>query len=78
MHARFLSVAGALTDSAHESVSGQRQSAKVEPGSVVDRVSQPSNSFSHRSLESPMTSFDPETDLKRVIIIIGDDFAVLS
>lgn len=29
---RYLQVATAITDNAHESVSGQKQSAKVEPG----------------------------------------------
>ena len=31
---RFLAVATAITDSALESVSGQKQNAKVEPGCV--------------------------------------------
>jgi len=31
---RLQAVGTALTDSAHQSISGQKQSAKVEPGSV--------------------------------------------
>jgi hypothetical protein len=33
---RLQAVGTALTDNAHESISGQKQSAKVEPGSVID------------------------------------------
>ena len=36
--ARLHAVGTALTDSAHQSISGQKQSAKVEPGSVYMRV----------------------------------------
>ncbi|KAI0236471.1 WD repeat and FYVE domain-containing protein 3 [Lamellibrachia satsuma] len=35
VHARFLAVATAITDSALESVSGQKQNAKVEPGTSL-------------------------------------------
>jgi len=34
LHVRLQAVGTALTDSAHQSISGQKQSAKVEPGSV--------------------------------------------